>query len=418
MNGVTKEQIAAAKRMTAIEFLRRYRPNDLVKSSARGEFELRSHDSFKINGESSVWHWKSRGIGGKSALDYLIYVEGVRFVDAVRLLCEESPAYTEPAHESIERERPPFALPAAAPNNDRIVQYLLGRGVSIPVISYCMEQGILYESTPYHNCVLVGKDENGQPKYAALRGTYQYGRPFKAEASGSDKRYGFCIPPTAESDTVAVFEAAIDAMAEMTLAGSAADKYRLSLGGIYVPEQSHTIKPPAALEEFLRRHPHVVRMELCLDNDPPGRTATAALAEHYGKQYALTIRLPQPDGADYGDLAQMAMRQKGVKARAGRNCPVKGEKVSKKSKQNTHPKMELFGHDGNIFAILGRASRLLRENGQRDQSKEMCERVYGCHSYDDALFIISEYVETELSDPDHMAAREKTPKPKERGDAR
>ena len=84
MNGVTKEQIAAAKRMTAIEFLRRYRPNDLVKSSARGEFELRSHDSFKINGESSVWHWKSRGIGGKSALDYLIYVEGVRFVEAVK----------------------------------------------------------------------------------------------------------------------------------------------------------------------------------------------------------------------------------------------------------------------------------------------------------------------------------------------
>lgn len=58
------------------------------------------------------------------------------------------------------------------------------------------------------------------------------------------------------------------------------------------------------------------------------------------------------------------------------------------------------------------------KTGQRDQSKEMCERVYGCHSYDDALFIISEYVETELSDPDHMAAREKTPKPKERGDAR
>ena len=111
MNGVTKEQIAAAKRMTAIEFLRRYRPNDLVKSSARGEFELRSHDSFKINGESSVWHWKSRGIGGKSALDYLIYVEGVRFVEAVKLLCEENPDYIAPAHKSIEGERLPFALP-------------------------------------------------------------------------------------------------------------------------------------------------------------------------------------------------------------------------------------------------------------------------------------------------------------------
>ena len=77
--------------MTAIEFLRRYRPNSLVKSSARGEYQLAEHDSFKINGESSVWHWKSRDIGGKSALKYLIYVEGVPFVEAVQLLCEESP---------------------------------------------------------------------------------------------------------------------------------------------------------------------------------------------------------------------------------------------------------------------------------------------------------------------------------------
>ncbi len=81
---------------------------------------------FKINGENgSVWHWKSRGIGGKSALDYLIYVEGVRFVEAVKLLCEENPDYIAPAHKSIKGERLPFALPAAAPNNDRVVQYLL-----------------------------------------------------------------------------------------------------------------------------------------------------------------------------------------------------------------------------------------------------------------------------------------------------
>ena len=59
MAGVTKQQVAAARQMTAIEFLRRYRADDLVKSSARGEFELKSHDSFKINGESSLWHWKS-----------------------------------------------------------------------------------------------------------------------------------------------------------------------------------------------------------------------------------------------------------------------------------------------------------------------------------------------------------------------
>ncbi len=111
MPRVCKEQIDAANRMTAIEFLRRYRPGSLVKSSARGEYQLAEHDSFKINGESSVWHWKSRDIGGKSALKYLIYVEGVPFVEAVQLLCEESPTYIPVQHEAVERERPQFRLP-------------------------------------------------------------------------------------------------------------------------------------------------------------------------------------------------------------------------------------------------------------------------------------------------------------------
>ena len=53
---------------------------------------------------------------------------------------------------------------------------------------------------------------------------------------------------------------------------------------------------------------------------------------------------------------------------------------------------------GNIFAILGRASRLLKENGQPQQAKEMSSRVYQSGDYYKALNIISEYVETELSE--------------------
>ena len=143
MPGVTQEQIAAARRMSAIEFLQKYRPNSLVKSSARGEYQLAEHDSFKINAESSLWHWKSRDIGGKSALNYLIYVEGVPFVEAVRLLCEESPGYVPTPHEQVERKRPPFRLPPIAENCDRITRYLLGRGISNAVIQYCIERKIL-----------------------------------------------------------------------------------------------------------------------------------------------------------------------------------------------------------------------------------------------------------------------------------
>ena len=74
------------------------------------------------------------------------------------------------------------------------------------------------------------------------------------------------------------------------------------------------------------------------------------------------------------------------------------------------PKMQLIGQDGNIFAIMGRASRLLKSSGQGDKAKEMRDRVMSCDSYQKALKIISEYVETELS-PSH------TPK-RDRGDAR
>ena len=63
------------------------------------------------------------------------------------------------------------------------------------------------------------------------------------------------------------------------------------------------------------------------------------------------------------------------------------------------PKMQLLGEDGNVFAILGRASRLLKRAGMAEQSDEMYQRVTACGSYHEALNIISEYVETELSPP-------------------
>ena len=60
--------------------------------------------------------------------------------------------------------------------------------------------------------------------------------------------------------------------------------------------------------------------------------------------------------------------------------------------------------------IMGRASRLLKSSGQGDKAKEMRDRVMFCDSYQKALSIVSEYVETELSP---------SPTPKrDRGDAR
>lgn len=58
------------------------------------------------------------------------------------------------------------------------------------------------------------------------------------------------------------------------------------------------------------------------------------------------------------------------------------------------PDCPLIGADGNVFNLIGLASRTLRKNGLADEAKEMQGRIMGseCHSYDEALCIIGEYV--------------------------
>jgi hypothetical protein len=57
------------------------------------------------------------------------------------------------------------------------------------------------------------------------------------------------------------------------------------------------------------------------------------------------------------------------------------------------PECPLIGADGNIFNILGIASRTLKENGMADAAKEMRSRVTESGGYENALAIIMEYVE-------------------------
>ena len=56
------------------------------------------------------------------------------------------------------------------------------------------------------------------------------------------------------------------------------------------------------------------------------------------------------------------------------------------------PDCALIGCDGNVFALLGMASRTLKQNGMADEAKEMCSRVTSSGSYCEALNIIGEYV--------------------------
>ena len=78
-----KEQIEKAREIDLITYLQNNNPDELVYDS-RGAYHTKTHDSLKIS--NGLWYWFSRGIGGKSALDYLIIVEDKSFTEAVSLI--------------------------------------------------------------------------------------------------------------------------------------------------------------------------------------------------------------------------------------------------------------------------------------------------------------------------------------------
>lgn len=64
------------------------------------------------------------------------------------------------------------------------------------------------------------------------------------------------------------------------------------------------------------------------------------------------------------------------------------------------PDCPLIVENGNIYNLVGIASRTLKRNGLSDEASEMAEKVFGSGSYEEALGIIGEYVNiTSVDDP-------------------
>ena len=66
---VSPEELKHARQCDLLTYLQATQPQELVELR-HGVYCLRSHDSLKIS--NGKWYWWSRGIGGRSALDYLI----------------------------------------------------------------------------------------------------------------------------------------------------------------------------------------------------------------------------------------------------------------------------------------------------------------------------------------------------------
>lgn len=80
---IPPEVVQEVKRMDLLTYLKNYEPYELVHFSGN-TYTTRTHDSLKIS--NGKWMWWSRGIGGRSALDYLIKVKDYSFFGG-RLNC-------------------------------------------------------------------------------------------------------------------------------------------------------------------------------------------------------------------------------------------------------------------------------------------------------------------------------------------
>lgn len=76
--------------------------------------------------------------------------------------------------------------------------------------------------------------------------------------------------------------------------------------------------------------------------------------------------------------------------------------IGEPSPEPEKPDCALIGQDGNVFNLVGIASRTLRRNGMARQAEEMTDRVFASGSYHEALNIIGEYVNiTSVDEPEH-----------------
>jgi len=296
---IDPEVILEAKKMDLFTYLQNYEPQELVHFSGN-VYCTRTHDSLKIS--NGKWCWHSRGIGGRSALDYLIKVNGMSFTAAVEQIMGRA-AIRPPVFISKPKEPPkPFVMPPMDNGIAEVERFLVGRGISREIIRYCADLRILYQSRrgKYFNAVFVGYDKDKIPRYASVRGT---GGNFKGDADGSDKRYSFALPNGSEH--LYLFESAIDLLSFATLheirIPNLFDGDLLSLSGVYKPKQKiEDSALPPALTQYLTDHPDIKSVHLHLDNDLAGRLATQAIMAVLPKRYTVTDE-PPPFGKDYND---------------------------------------------------------------------------------------------------------------------
>lgn len=218
---MTKEEIARAKELDLLTYFKLVEPGNLKLVGK--EYRHKVHSSLTIS-KDSLWCWHCIGLRGRTALKYLIDVEKMPYVEAVREInriqggvVHSSQPVSLPQPRAEPEAPRDFKLPQPDANSYAAMAYLRGRCIHPNVLALCRKEGILYQTSfkNHPNCVFVGRDGEGVAKGGSLRGCTQL--QFRRDIPGSKKIYPFYIQASTKADTVEVYEAPIDAMSGASL---------------------------------------------------------------------------------------------------------------------------------------------------------------------------------------------------------
>lgn len=302
-NYIPPNIVEKAKEIDLLTYFKMYEPNELVEV-CEGTYRGKTHDSLIIS--NGLWYRFSTNDGGKSAVDYLIKVEGLSLQDAVRKVLNNDNIVPIQVHKNENKvpnkEQKHIVIPEKSSTNKQVIEYLISRGIDEEIIKYCIDNNLIYQENKTNNVVFLGYDNNKEIKYAGCRSTNE--TRIMRDAKGSSKEFSFRLLSNTENDTIHVFESSIDLLSYATLLKLKGYEWKnqnlIALAGVYQPSKNiEDSKVPIAIANYLNNNPKTEHIVVHFDNDRAGRDATKAFIIALNKYNVYDI--PAPYGKDIND---------------------------------------------------------------------------------------------------------------------
>lgn len=272
---IEKEELDKIRSLDLLTYFINYDPDELIRLGNHA-YKTKTHSSLHLS--NGLWHYFAKGIGGRSALDYFINVEGYTFKDAYMHLKECIKDGMPQLMNYPKNTRNKFVLPDRHTDNKRVIEYLnKERCIDLRIIQWCIDNQLIYEDKDHH-VVFVGYDQNNTARFATMRAIDS---SIKKDCIGSIKKYSFSI--SSDSEILHVFESGIDLLSYLTLClykNKHTEHHYLSLSGV------SGLSAPA-LDYYLSQHPSIKVIYLHLDNDEAGHYTTKKIMDRLGVLYCV-----------------------------------------------------------------------------------------------------------------------------------